>query len=280
MHALRRSVEIVALLLALGAGACAPQTRNAVPPGTSQPDRFLFDRGMAALNEKKWITAREFFKQVVETYTQSPVRPDAKLGLGDTYLGENTAESLVLAINEYTEFLSFYPTNARADYAQYKLGMAHFKQMRAAQRDQTETREAIKTFQTFVDRWPTPCSAQVKPPACSELLNEVKGKLRQARDRLNDSDYQVGFYYYRARWYPGSIDRFDKLIKEDPEYTHRDAVYFYLGEPLVKMKREAEALPYYERLVKEFEQSEYLEEARKRIAALKLDAQSKAQGKP
>jgi outer membrane protein assembly factor BamD (BamD/ComL family) len=90
----------------------------------------------------------------------------------------------------------------------------------------------------------------------------------------------VGFYYYRARWYPGSIDRFKALLKEDPEYTHRDAVYFYLGESLVKVKLEAEALPYYERLVKEFEQSEYLEEARKRIAALKTDAQSKAQGKP
>ena len=270
MHALHRRVEIAVVVLALGAAAaCATQTRNAVPPGTAQPDRFLYDRGMAALNEKKWITAREFFKQVVETYTQSQVRPDAKLGLGDTYLGENTAESLVLAINEYTEFLSFYPTNGRADYAQYKLGMAHFKQMRAAQRDQTETKEAIKAFQAFVDRYPT-----------SSLLDEVKAKLRQARDRLNDSDYQVGFYYYRARWYPGSIDRFKTLLKEDPEYTHRDAVYFYLGESLVKVKLEAEALPYYERLVKEFEQSEYLEEARKRIAALKQDAQSKAQGKP
>ena len=281
MHALHRRAGIATLLFALGtASACATHPRNAVPPGTSQPDKFLFDRGTEALKEKKWLTAREFFKQVVETYTQSPVRPDAKLGLADTYLGENTAEALVLAINEYTEFLSFYPTNKRADYAQYKLGMAHFKQMRAAQRDQTETKEAIKTFQTFVDRWPTPCSGQVKPPACSELLDEVNAKLRQARDRLNDSDYQVGFYYYRARWYPASIDRFKTLLKEDPEYTHRDAVYFYLGESLVKVKLEAEALPYYERLVKEFEQSEYLEEARKRIAALKTDAPTKPQGKP
>ena len=270
MHALHRRAGIATLLFALGtASACATHPRNAVPAGTSQPDKFLFDRGNEALKEKKWLTAREFFKQVVETYTQSPVRPDAKLGLADTYLGENTAEALVLAINEYTEFLSFYPTNKRADYAQYKLGMAHFKQMRAAQRDQTETKETIKAFEAFVDRYPD-----------SELMNEVKSKLRQARDRLKDSDYQVGFYYYRARWYPGSIDRFKTLLKEDPEYTHRDAVYFYLGESLVKVKLEAEALPYYERLVKEFEQSEYLEEARKRIAALKIDAQSKPQGKP
>src|SRR5205807_9795890 len=117
-------------------------------------DKFLFDRGNELLNQKKWLTAREFFKQVNETYTQSPYRPDAKLGIGDTYLGEGSSEALVLAINEFREFLTFYPTNRRADYAQYKLGLAHFKQMRAPQRDQTETREAIKEFEAFVERYP------------------------------------------------------------------------------------------------------------------------------
>ena len=39
-----------------------------------------------ALQKKKWLTARENFKQVTETYTASPIRPDAKLGIGDTYL--------------------------------------------------------------------------------------------------------------------------------------------------------------------------------------------------
>ena len=94
-----------------------------MPAGTNEPDKFLFDKGTDALNAKKWLTAREFFKQVTETYTASPYRPDAKLGIGDTYLDKSTSEELVLAINEYREFLSFYPTNGRADYAQYKLGM-------------------------------------------------------------------------------------------------------------------------------------------------------------
>ncbi len=59
------------------------------------------------------------------------------------------------------------------------------------------------------------------------------------------------------------------LLTSDPEYTRRDAVYYYLGESLLKVNRQAEALPYYERLIKEFEQSEYLEQARKRIIELK-----------
>jgi len=258
---------VLAAALVAAAG-CSVKTRGAVPPGTTEPDRFLFDKGTEALNAKKWLTAREFFKQVVETYTASPYRPDAKLGIGDTYLGEGTAEALVLAINEFREFLSFYPSNRRADYAQYKLGLAHFRQMRGPQRDQTETREAIRELQAFVDRYPN-----------SSLMPEVRTKLREARDRLDDSNFLVGYFYFRQiKWYLGAIERFKDLLKEDSAYTRRDAVYFYLGEALVKLKREAEALPYFARLVEEFAQSEHLAEAQKRINELKALAQNKTGG--
>lgn len=261
MTALGRWRLISVLLLATGllsGAACAPKGRGAIPPGTTQPDRFLFDRGNALLAEKKWLTAREFYKQLTETYTQSPMRPDAKLGIGDTYLGEGNVEALVLAINEFQEFLAFYPTHPRADYAQYKMAMAHFRQMRAAQRDQTETRDTIRELQTFVTRYPN-----------SELMPEVRSKLREAQDRLSESDYQVGVFYFRQRWYPGAINRLGTLLKTDPGFTNKDGVYFFLGESLVKISRPAEALPYFERLVSEFEQSEHLVEARKRIDVVK-----------
>ena len=257
-------------LLALGvvaagaAGACATQTRGIVPTGTSEPDKFLFDKGTDALNKKKWLTAREFFKQVTETYTQSPYRPDAKLGIGDTYLGEGTAESLVLAINEFKEFLAFYPTNERADYAQYKVALCHYKQMRAPQRDQSETREAIKEFQTFVDRYPQ-----------SKLLPEVRTKLRETKDRLDQSDYLVGFFYWRQRWYPGAIERFKEVLKEDAAFTGRDAVYFYLADSYIKTNQGPLALPLLEKLVQEFEQSQYLPDAQKKIVELKAAANNK-----
>lgn len=251
---------LLALVVAIGVSACAAHNSRTIPAGTSEPDKFLFDRGTDALNNRKWLNAREYFKQIVETYTQSQYRPDAKLGVGDTYLGEGTAESLVLALNEYREFLNFYPTNRRADYAQFKLGMAHFRQMRAPQRDQTETKEAIKEFEAFAERYPN-----------SSLMPEARQKLREAKDRLDASDYAVGYFYFRSRWYPGAVDRFKTLLKNDPEFSGRDAVYFHLAESLVKMKQQAEALPYYEQLVKEFERSEYLEEAKKRITELKAE---------
>jgi outer membrane protein assembly factor BamD len=260
----RPAVVFAALLCA---SACASSGRGPVPPGTARPDQYLFERGSEALKEENWLTAREFFRQVNESFTQSPYRPEAKLGIGDTYLGEGTAESLVLAINEFQEFLSYYPTSQRADYAQYKLAMAYYRQMRAPQRDQTETRNAIREFEAFITRYPN-----------SSLLQDVQTKLREARDRVGQHEFEVGRFYYRLGNLPGAIDRLQALLKQDPDFTRRDSVYFYLGETLVKGRRPAEALPYYERLVKEFEQSEHLEDARKRIAELKNPAPPKEKG--
>lgn len=250
----------IALLLLLVA-ACATGPKRP-PVGTLEPDKFLWERGTQALNAKKWLTAREYFRQLVDTYPQSPYRFDAKLGIGDTYLGEGTLESNVLATNEFREFLSFFPTHERAAYAQYKLGMAHFYQMHGPERDQTETNEAIAELTTFIDRYP--------PPRDNGLMPEAKKHLREARDRLSDSEFRVGYFYFRTqKWYPGAIDRLVEILKKDPEYTRRDAVYYYLAESLVKIGRPAEALPYYEKLIAEFEQSEHLADAQKQAAAIR-----------
>ena len=250
------AAALVVVALALAA-ACGPKSTQP-PPGGNQPDKFLHDKGTEALNDKKWIRAREYFRQLVDNYPQSPLRPDAKLALGDTYLGENSLESLVLGINEFREFLSFYPTHKRADYAQYKLGLAHYAQMLGPQRDQTQTKEAVAEFEVFLERYPD-----------STLMGEVRKKLREARDRLSQSEYEVGVFYWRTRWYPGAVDRFREVLKKDPEFTGRDGLYFHLADSLMRMNLAAEAVPYLDRLLKEYERSEYLERGQKLLAEAK-----------
>ena len=232
----------------------------APPTGTTAPDQFLFDRAAASMKDKKYLTAREYYTQIFDNYPQSPLRPEAKLGIGETYLEEGGEANLVLAENEFKEFITFYPTNSHADQAQYKLAMTHFSRMKAPQRDQTETLAAVREFEVFFDRYPN-----------STLTPEVRAKWRMARSRLSEASYRVGLYYFRVRWYPGAIDRFKDVLKSDPQFSNRDALYYYLAESLYRSSAEkkAEALPYFERLVKEFEKSEFLTLAQKRIAELK-----------
>ncbi|MET0273936.1 MAG: outer membrane protein assembly factor BamD [Phenylobacterium sp.] len=256
----RGLLVIPALALLLFAGACAERGTK-IPPGTDKPDQFLFDRGNLALKEKRWFTAREFFQTLIDTYPQSPHRADAKLGLGDAYLGDGSPASSVLGINEYREFLSFFPTSPRADYAQFKLAMCHFTQMPKAGRDQTETVEAVKEFAVLFEKYPN-----------SALLPEARAREREAKDRMGRSEYLVGITYYRLKWYPGVVSRLQALLKTDPQFTDRDGVYFYLAEALSHLNRAAEAVPLLEKIPQEFERSEFMEKAKKRLDELKTAA--------
>jgi outer membrane protein assembly factor BamD len=195
----------------------------------------------------------------VDGYPQSPYRADAKLGVGDSYLGEGHSDSLVLGANEFREFLTFFPLHPRADYAQYHLALTQFKQILGPQRDQTATRDALTELQHFIDRYPT-----------STYRSEVDTLYREARDRLSESEYRVGLFYYRSKWYPGAKERLEALIKDDPDYGSRDAVYYYLGESLIKLRLQPQALPYFERLLAEHPKSEYRDKAERRVAELKV----------
>jgi outer membrane protein assembly factor BamD len=247
-------VVVVALAADL---ACATKP-SALPPGTVEADKFLFERGQAATADEKWVDAREYFRNIVDNYPQSPFRPDAKLALGDSYLSQGGTENLLLAVNEFREFQTFYPTHPRADYAQLQLARSYTRQMLAAERDQSATRDAIKEIEVFLQRYPN-----------SALMPQAREVERDARDRLSQANYRVGYFYYRQRWYPGAIDRFREVLANDPAFTRRDAVYYHLAEALYRTDKKPEALPYYERLLREFEQSEFLLEAQKRVEELK-----------
>jgi outer membrane protein assembly factor BamD len=255
MRQIFKNTKIIALLTItlIGCGKSLPL----LPPGTNQADKYLFERATEEIEDRNWQDARTYFQQVVNNYPQSLLRPDAKLGIGDTYLGEDNSGSLVMAVNEYREFLSFYPTSARADYAQYKIAMTHYAQMEVPERDQTETRAALQEFNVFFDNYPN-----------SKLTQEVRAKWKEVRDHLSESSYLVGVFYFRKEWYPGAIPRFREVLEENPDYSNIDAVYYHLAESLFQTDKPAEAIPYFNSLITGFPNSEYLEEAKNRFDLL------------
>jgi len=254
----RVSVLCVCLVALVGATACGGGATRLPPAGLMDPAEWLFERGTESLDNRRWFSAREYFRRLVDGYPQSQHRESAKLGIGDSFIGENTIESNILAINEFREFLTFFPVSPRADYAQYRIALAFSRQMLHPQRDQTATHDTIREIDTFLQRFPT-----------STYRPEVERLEREARDRLSMSEYQIGYFYARFNVCVGAIDRFRGILVTDPAFTNRDAVYFHMAECLMKVGGPAEALPWYERILIEFEQSEYLERARRRIAEIK-----------
>ena len=267
----RGRLPCMAVIAMAAFSAACGSTEPEITPATVGGDQILFERGTAALAEDNWLEAREYFLQVRDNYPQSPLRADARLGVADSFEGQGGSASYVSALAEYQDFLSLYPIHPRSAYAQFKLAMVHHHQMRPPQRDQSWTQTAIREFELFIERYPT-----------SELIGEVRGYLREARDRLSESEFVVGRYYHRNKWWPGAIDRLGTVIDSNPEYTGRELVYFYLADAFYNSGELAEALPMFQRLLEEFPDTEFIEDATAAVADIetRLEADVAATPEP
>ena len=255
----RRQIAVLALAVSAAAmllTGCVQKMRMP-QPGEREPDKYLYDRGSEALKDDRWLEAREYFQRLVDQFPQSPYRQEARLGIGDSYLGEGGYDTLVLAAEKFREFLRYFPLNERADYAQYKIAVAEAEQMLSPERDQTSTINALREIETFLRLYPN-----------SKHMPEVLALQKQARDRLSDSEYRVGQFYFRSRWYRGAVPRFESILKANPEYQRRDAVYYHLAESLLRTGRTKEAHEFFVRLIEEFKVSDYLDEAQARVTEL------------
>ena len=211
---MRRGPTATAVALTVFAVACGgPEAQIPVPQ--LEADRILFERGTDAMEEENWAIAREYFIQIRDNYPQSSFRADARLFIGDTYEGEGSAESYGQPLNEFSDFLNLYPTHPRAAYAQFKVGMVHFHQMRTPERDQTETISAIREFEAFIAQY---------PPA-HELMPQVEERAREAKDRLGEHHFLVGQFYNRFESWAGAISRFREVLDNAPDFSSRDDVF-------------------------------------------------------
>jgi len=251
-------IHFLAAIILISSVKCGPTVYDNIPDGHPEPDTYLYETGQAAMEDRKWLRARALFRRIVDTFPQSSYRFDAKIALGRAYFLQGGLISLIEARNEFQEFIRFFPTNALAGYAQYMIGMTYSEATLGPDRDQTQTQGAIEAFNLFLDTYPE-----------SQYRDETLIALREVKDLQGISELRVARFYFEHRWWPGTIQRLRQLLKDDPEFNDLDHAYYYLAESLVRMNSGAEALPYFERLIDEFDSSEWITAANVRIAQLK-----------
>jgi outer membrane protein assembly factor BamD len=247
---LKRLLALAALALVLP--ACAGHQLN-LEALSSASDQVVWDAGEKAVAKKDWPSARQYFRRIIDAFPQSEHQPDARIALADSYFEEGGAGNYVLAVSSYREFLTLYPQHPKSDYAQFRAGESYFKQMNSPDRDQTATQQALEEYQRLLDVYPQ--STWVEP---------ARAKVRECRQAMARSDFQVGYFYQKTRksW-RSAIGRYETIVSEYPDFERFDEVLFRLSQCLAYAGRYAEARPPLGRLQAEFPQSAFVEQAKK-----------------
>jgi outer membrane protein assembly factor BamD len=136
--------------------------------------------------------------------------------------------------------------------------MAHYRMMAKADRDRVEARLAEAELKEFLLKYPD-----------NRLKSRVKNRLRQVQEVLAQGDDKIAQFYYQRGVWPAARSRYQEIVDGYPNYSRADDSLWYLGQSLEHLKKSNEAVPYYDRILKEHPLSERVEDAKGRLTAMK-----------
>jgi outer membrane protein assembly factor BamD len=240
------------LLLALGLSACGSGQAD-LATLASNSDQLIWEAGQKAFEKRQWESARQHFRRIIDAFPQSDFAPAARLQLADAHFGEGGPANYILAVSEYRDFVTLYPSHPKSDYAQFQTGEAYFKQRNGPDRDQSSTKQALAEFERLLDLYSN-----------SPYVETAKQRIHECRQNLAQAEYLAGYFYQRTRKACRSaIPRYQGVLNDYPDYDQTDEVLYRLGECLASAARKAEALPHLQRLLETFPESPRTADAKK-----------------
>ena len=103
-----------------------------------------------------------------------------------------------------------------------------------------------------------PARGPIETPRDPVLEINAKHKLTVAR-----------YYLTKRKAYEGALDRLQEIIDTHPGFSRMDEVLYLMGEANLKLNKPEEAADYYNRLLKEYPDSEFLKKAREKLEKIK-----------
>jgi outer membrane protein assembly factor BamD len=244
--------KIAAVLLLAALSGCA---HSAVDTSTlaSNSDRTIWEAAQKAYGKKQWDSARQYFKRLVDGFPNSEYGPGARLGLGQCYYEEGGTSNYILSVAALREFLTLYPSHPKAEFAQFLVGEAYYKQKNGPGRDASPMEKALVEYERLLDLYPS-----------SPHVEDARNRIRDVRQSIARSNFLVGWFYQKGRQaWRAAILRYEEVVNEYPDYERLDEVLYRLSQCLDAAGRKAEALPHLDQLLGEYPQSPYADDAKK-----------------
>jgi outer membrane protein assembly factor BamD len=244
-------VAVLVILTGAGSGCAGRKTG----PPTLEPPEVLIRDAREKMAEGKYLKARDILNNITHNPAASQVElSEAQLLLADAYFFDKGFLNLTEAQGRYQNFVTFNPRHEKVAYAQYQLAMCYFLQVLEPDRDQDQTRRAIEEFRKVELVY-----------SGSEYVAPARQKIVQCYDRIAEHEFLVGRYYMRKKAIGAALQRFERILKEYPDYTGRDKLFFYMARAYEKVGEVDRARDFFERILRDFPDGEYAKQARQAL---------------
>ena len=199
----------------------------------SQPTpEGIYAKASEAYKDGNYNKARQYFLRVKEEYPLHEIAILAEIGVADSLYSD---DQYVEAEEAYKDFITLHPVNENVPYVIYQMGMCHYNQMEAIDRDQTETIKTRKEWELLIARYPG-----------SKFAIMAEKMLKEVKQRLASREFYVGNFYLKQKKYKAALARFENIAREYNNVGFDYKIEYYINETKAKIAEEEK-----ERLKKE-----------------------------
>ncbi len=251
-----RAVAAAALLLVLACSKPPPDFEEEVPRAED-----LYENGLKLLGGNRLLgfipylqvnPAIETFQTIIDNYPYSDYAVLAELKIADAYFQDGKYEE---ALSYYRDFSDLHPQHEQVPYTIYRSALCREQRIRASNRDQTATRDALVYLDRLLAQYPH-----------SEYASEAEALWRELRTRLAQNVNDIaGFYFDREEWESAAV-RYRSQLNEYPGLGLDAEALYRLGVCYSHMNRHEEAERIFQSIVQNYRGSEYAELAAIQIA--------------
>ena len=228
----------LALAAVLAAAGLACATTESVPVAAGDPPSAedLYLRGVEILEGQRlaplwrhvnYKAAIEAFQEVIDNYPYSDYAVMAELKIADAYFDDKRYEE---ALSYYQDFPELHPNHERVPYTVLRSALCHYERVRAPNRDQRPTREALTQLDRLMSTYPYTPEAE-----------QAEALWRELRTRLGRSVMLIADFYMEREEYQSAADRYRSLLNEFPGLGLDAQALYKLGVCYTKMELNDEA---------------------------------------
>jgi len=190
-------------------------------------DAGLFALGQQKAEKKKYEEAAEAFQLLLERYPTSPLASRAQFALAKSRMADKEDLEAEVA---FDDFLRLYPADPKVPDALFLKGELLQRQVRAPERTQEKTREAIAAYRKFLEK--------EKGTKRSET---AAARILELRDRLARHESAVISHYLSRRLYESAEIRAQRAISEYPDVDSTPTLLSLLAEAQERQGKKEEA---------------------------------------
>lgn len=215
---MRRILVPVLLVVLLALGGCIWIDSYFLPPPEDTAQE-LYEAGMAAMDEKDYGDAQDYFSKLKDRFPFSPFSLKGELSLGDAYFLDG---EYIFALDAYKEFEALHPSNENIPYVLYQIANSNMSMFKTIDRRQENVKEGLEYLYRLRETYPQ-----------SQYAEAATGMIAKGRRILAEHEIFVADFFWRTDQFGPAWHRYQYVVENFSdipdlrEYAIKRAEYSY-----------------------------------------------------